>query len=188
MDEWRRFLVEKMEPLNKFQVPFFIYQLDLNKQLQILNIFTCNKKNLEKKDPVSDVYTDFFASKNYLPDVIEILQEELADLYLLAGFRNPIISQVWMQQYTKGCFMTPHNHGMTGFSAIYYIKFDPEEHEATRFISPVSDFINGDNHEFRPEVNKGTLIFFPSMLMHYVRPNQSDKPRAILSFNIDERL
>ena len=188
MDEWRRFLVEKMEPLNKFQVPFFIYQLDLNKQLQILNIFTCNKKNLEKKDPVSDVYTDFFASKNYLPDVIEILQEELADLYLLAGFRNPIISQVWMQQYTKGCFMTPHNHGMTGFSAIYYIKFDPEEHEATRFISPVSDFVNGDNHEFRPEVNKGTLIFFPSMLMHYVRPNQSDKPRAILSFNIDERL
>ena len=177
-----------MEPLNKFQVPFFIYQLDLNKQLQILNIFTCNKKNLEKKDPVSDVYTDFFASKNYLPDVIEILQEELADLYLLAGFRNPIISQVWMQQYTKGCFMTPHNHGMTGFSAIYYIKFDPEEHEATRFISPVSDFVNGDNHEFRPEVNKGTLIFFPSMLMHYVRPNQSDKPRAILSFNIDERL
>jgi len=177
-----------MEPLNKFQVPFFIYQLDLNKQLQILNIFTCNKKNLEKKDPVSDVYTDFFASKNYLPDVIEILQEELADLYLLAGFRNPIISQVWMQQYTKGCFMTPHNHGMTGFSAIYYIKFDSEEHEATRFISPVSDFINGDNHEFRPEVNKGTLIFFPSMLMHYARPNQSDKPRAILSFNIDERL
>ena len=177
-----------MEPLTKFQVPFFIHQLDLNKQLQILNIFTCNEKNLEKKDPVSDVYTDFFASKNYLSDVVEILQEELADLYCSAGFCNPIISQVWMQQYTKGCFMTPHNHGMTGFSAIYYIKFDPEEHEATRFISPVSDFINGDNHEFRPEVNKGTLIFFPSMLMHYVRPTQSDKPRAILSFNIDERL
>ena len=177
-----------MEPLTRFQVPFFIHQLDLNKQLQILNIFTCNEKNLEKKDPVSDVYTDFFASKNYLSDVVEILQEELADLYCSAGFCNPIISQVWMQQYTKGCFMTPHNHGMTGFSAIYYIKFDPEEHEATRFISPVSDFINGDNHEFRPEVNKGTLIFFPSMLMHYVRPTQSDKPRAILSFNIDERL
>jgi len=177
-----------MEPLTRFQVPFFINQLDLNKQLQILNIFTCNEKNLEKKDPVSDVYTDFFASKNYLSDVVEILQEELADLYCSAGFRNPMISQVWMQQYTKGCFMTPHNHGMTGFSAIYYIKFDPEEHEATRFISPVSDFINGDNHEFRPEVNKGTLIFFPSMLMHYVRPTQSDKPRAILSFNIDERL
>ena len=177
-----------MEPLTRFQVPFFINQLDLNKQLQILNIFTCNEKNLEKKDPVSDVYTDFFASKNYLSDVVEILQEELADLYCSAGFCNPKISQVWMQQYTKGCFMTPHNHGMTGFSAIYYIKFDPEEHEATRFISPVSDFINGDNHEFRPEVNKGTLIFFPSMLMHYVRPTQSDKPRAILSFNIDERL
>ena len=177
-----------MEPLRKFEVPFFIHQLDLNKQLQILNIFTCNEKNLEKKDPVSDVYTDFFASKNYLSDVVEILQEELADLYCSAGFCNPIISQVWMQQYTKGCFMTPHNHGMTGFSAIYYIKFDPEEHEATRFIAPVSDFINGDNHEFRPEVNKGTLIFFPSMLMHYVRPTQSDKPRAILSFNIDERL
>ena len=177
-----------MEPLRKFEVPFFIHQLDLNKQLQILNIFTCNEKNLEKKDPVSDVYTDFFASKNYLPDVVEILREELADLYLSAGFRNPIISQSWMQQYTKGCFMTPHNHGMTGFSAVYYIKFDPIEHESTRFIAPLNNFITGDNLEYKPEVNQGTLIFFPSMLMHYVRPTQSDKPRAILSFNIDERL
>ena len=177
-----------MEPLNKFQVPFFIHQLDLNKRLQILNIFTCNEKNLEKKDPVSDVYTDFFSSKTYLSDVINILQEELEDLYLSAGFRNPIISNVWMQQYTKGCFMTPHNHGMTGFSAVYYIKFDPIEHESTRFIAPLNNFITGDNLEYKPEVNQGTLIFFPSMLMHYVRPNQSDKPRAILSFNIDERL
>ena len=177
-----------MEPLRKFEVPFFIHQLDLNKQLQILNIFTCNEKNLEKKDPVSDVYTDFFASKNYLPDVVEILREELADLYLSAGFRNPIISQAWMQQYTKGCFMTPHNHGMTGFSAVYYIKFDPIEHESTRFIAPLNNFITGDNLEYKPEVNQGTLIFFPSMLMHYVRPTQSEKPRAILSFNIDERM
>lgn len=177
-----------MEPLRKFEVPFFFYQLDLNKQLQILNIFTCNEKNLKQKDPVSDVYTDFFASKNYLPDVVEILREELADLYPSAGFRNPIISQAWMQQYTKGCFMTPHNHGMTGFSAVYYIKFDPIEHESTRFIAPLNDFITGDNLEYKPEVNKGTLIFFPSMLMHYVKPTQSDKPRAILSFNIDERL
>ena len=177
-----------MEPLNKFQVPFFIHQLDLNKQLQILNIFTCNKKNLEKKDPVSDVYTDFFSKRNYTADVISILRDELEELYSTTGFFSPSVSEVWIQQYTRGCFMTPHNHGTTGFSAVYYIKFDPEEHEATRFISPLNNFVTGDNYEYKPEVDKGTLIFFPSVLMHYVRPTQSDKPRAILSFNIDDRL
>ena len=78
-----------MEPLNKFQVPFFIHQLDLNKQLQILNIFTCNKKNLEKKDPVSDVYTDFFSKRNYTADVISILRDELEELYSTTGFFSP---------------------------------------------------------------------------------------------------
>ncbi len=177
-----------MNILNKFSVPFILTELSKDKQNKIYDLFLNQEKYLRDDDPHSKVYTDFFIpkNKNYIEDIVSILREDLYKFYSQVGFRNPIISQAWMQQYTQGCFMTPHNHGTTGYSAIYYIRFNPKEHESTRFISPIHDFITGDNNEYKPVVNQGTLLFFPSFLMHYAVPNSSTELRAILSFNIIE--
>ncbi len=175
-----------MECISKFNIPFISTELSKDNQNKIYDIFQNQEKNLKMDDIHSEVYTDFFINKDYTLDVISILKEDLYNFYSQVGFRNPSISQAWMQQYTKGCFMTPHNHGTTGFSSVYYIKFNPKQHEATRFISPLNNFITGDNLEYKPKVDQGTLLFFPSILMHYALPNKSEEPRAILSFNIDE--
>jgi len=176
-----------MNILNKFSVPFILTEVSKDRQDKIYDLFLNQEKYLRKDDPHSKVYTDFFViHKNYIEDIGLILKEDLYKFYRQVGFRNPIITQAWMQQYTKGCFMTPHNHGTTGYSAIYYIRFNPKEHESTRFISPINNFLTGDNHEYKPVVNQGTLLFFPSVLMHYALPNSSTELRAVLSFNIIE--
>ena len=36
-----------------------------------------------------------------------------------------------------------------------------------------------------PGIREGSLIFFPSYVLHYTAPNQSDVDRIILSFNVN---
>jgi hypothetical protein len=38
---------------------------------------------------------------------------------------------------------------------------------------------------FTPEVTEGTIIFFPSNVLHQTLPSTSDKPRKIVSFNLE---
>ena len=93
-----------MNILNKFSVPFFCTDVQKDKQDQIYDLFLNQEKYLRKDDPHSVVYTDFFIpkDKNYIDNIGSILGEDLSIFTRQVGFRNPIISQAWMQQYTKG--------------------------------------------------------------------------------------
>ncbi len=177
-----------MKHIKQFEIPFVQSEVIdwKEKKNDLLKAFASVKNNLKLgADPVSHVYTDYFSNGTYHPDPRLVLRQELNYFYSRIDLRNPIITGVWMQRYTKNCFMAPHNHGATGYSCICFVKFNPEEHTATRFMAPFPDLVTGDNIEFVPSVKEGTIIFFPSALMHYALPNTSTEERVILSMNID---
>lgn len=55
----------------------------------------------------------------------------------------------------------------------------------THFIAPYHDFTTGSQQLFVPEgIKEGSLILFPSALLHFTAPSYSDEERIILSFNL----
>jgi hypothetical protein len=94
------------------------------------------------------------------------------------------VKSLWCQKYSNGEYHGAHNHGPTGFSAIFYAQLH-EDHTATTFISPVHDYVNGNSVDITPKVSEGDIIFFPSLILHYSNPVFGEKERIIFSFNID---
>ena len=66
-----------------------------------------------------------------------------------------------------------------------YIDFDPLVHNSTVFVSPFNHFIEGMQLCYIAQsVKEGDLVLFPSFLLHYTQPNESDKKRTVASFNM----
>ena len=92
---------------------------------------------------------------------------------------------MWFERSFESNYHGAHNHGSLGFSAVLFVEFDPLEHKPTRLIAPFNGFYSGGLIEHRPEgVNEGTLLIWPSILLHDIEPNRSKKRRTIISFNI----
>ena len=94
------------------------------------------------------------------------------------------LRDLWAQRYYKQDGMACHTHGTSSFSGVLYAEFDPNEHQATKFMAPFNNFITDRNLYLTPPVIEGSIILFPSMLPHFAEPNKSFKPRTIFSFNL----
>jgi len=130
------------------------------------------------------------------------IDEALADYLRHCGIEYPIRRdiQAWANVNRLGDYHVPHNHGWSYLSGTYYvvvpdggaaadgsgmdpgaITFSDPRHGAHRHsIAP------GPNartrHTFHPR--PGTLLMWPSSLIHYVHPNHGDDVRISISFNI----
>lgn len=167
-----------------FHIKLFKYKLDnWNFKKQKLNEII-NKIEFYK-DKNSNLLTNY-GSNNYEPDVIQILKDDIIKFFIEAKLYNPYISSLWFQQYNKEQCHTTHNHGALGYSSVLYINYKKDEHTATRFLSPYYS-ITGETITYIPEVEEGTILFFPSMINHYTLPNNSNLTRSILSINIKEQ-
>lgn len=116
-----------------------------------------------------------------------IFQEEISYMKKSFGFNDCLIKQSWFQEQTNNMFHPMHHHcGIDMMmSSICYIEYDSSEHTATQFISPYMDSLSSSYLNFTPEVSEGTIIFFPSNILHQSLPSTSDKPRKIVSFNLE---
>ena len=137
------------------------------------------------------IKTDYYSRQNtelairHNQKIEEILKEEINIFCNHFGFCYHKISMSWFQTASKGNYHGIHNHGSVGYSSVCFIDYDCENHTPTQFISPFHNFITGDFLEYSPKVKEGSIIFFPSTILHYTEPNNSDVERTILSFNID---
>ena len=176
-----------------FNIPFFKYDIDnwQEKKQKLLEICsTIDFKNQETKTrnnigvSADNLYTDYGYDNSYKDKVVDILKDELTKFKSDAKLGNIKVNSAWFQQYYKSQFHSPHSHGALGYSTVIYIKFNKKKHQPTIFIAPFND-PRGNLVEYAPEVDEGNIIFFPSMLTHYVLPNKSSDIRIILSFNIE---
>ena len=167
-----------MTVVNMFSVPLIHYE--------IANWHIAKKKILdalpeecpEHADPQDEgLFTDFFltsaAGVTEMPDysetVIDIIEPYLADFF---GGTEVQLTDMWYKKYSKGVRHSFHNHGHSGWSSIIYVEFDPEKHQATRFMSPFNNIWNGNIEMYTPPVNEGTMIIFPSTIAHEAPANK----------------
>ena len=180
--------------INMFYVPLILIQCEewYKKKKKIEEIYE-RQKNYIVSNNGDDCNTDFFFTqkntelnwKNQIPD---IFSKELSVFKNQLKFNTSVdflIEDSWFEISNYGDCHTAHSHGTIGYSAVCYIDYDMKLHTSTIFISPFKDFLNGKDLLFAPEdVQEGSLLFFPSSILHYTRPNRSEIPRKILSFNL----
>ena len=170
-----------MQEYHPFWVPFWKIKVSnwLIKKKKLLNLVDWD--NPECK--IEKHFTDYYSESDYIKEFSDIL---LYELELFAknfpeGFK---IKEVWAQRYTGYHFMNPHTHGPRGFSAVLYAEFNPKVHKPTTFYSPFNGFINGEPLEHAPEMNEGEMIIFPSSVLHFAEPSNSEEQRTIFSWNM----
>jgi hypothetical protein len=91
-------------------------------------------------------------------------------------------STIWTQITNKSNMHHPHSHGERGYSFVWYIDVDPEVHEPTYYLNPSPPY-----DYFKPELEKGKLLIWPSHVLHYQPPSNSDVDRYIISGNLKIR-
>tara|TARA_B100000575_G_C22729867_1_gene437766 strand:+ start:77 stop:604 length:528 start_codon:yes stop_codon:yes gene_type:complete len=167
-----------------FKIPIYTYKVEnwIHKKSLLLDI--CYDANFYL-DEKTNVYTDYGKNDDYKFNVSNILESDISRFHDDIELNSVYVTDLWFQKYNLNQFHTIHNHGALGYSSILFLKYDKNVHKPTRFVSP---FMNakGETDTYVPDVDEGTIIFFPSMVNHYTIPNQTRKTRIILSFNIKE--
>ena len=162
-------------------IPFYHYKVSnwKKKKEQLLDFVS----NLSFKyfDQIADLYTTYGDQTSSIP--LKILEDDILKFTTEVKYSGEINAEIWFQKYYENQFHSPHNHGAIGYSAVLYINFDKRIHEGTRFLAPFND-PDGNHIEFVPDVDEGSLIFFPSYLYHYTLPNKSDTIRIVMSVNL----
>ena len=99
----------------------------------------------------------------------------------------------WMNANSLGSYNAPHTHPMAHWSGVYYVSLPKTESKYSgmvEFHDPRTDLPNwrilggrafARKRQVRP--NAGELIIFPSYLLHWVYPNESDGERVSIAFN-----
>ncbi len=173
-----------MDFIKEFTIPFYKIQIDnwYTKKQKLLEICNSSKLNYADNED-SKVYTTYKSGNNFAEPVLKILQDDLNKFSEEVGPKYSLMN-AWFQRYVEGNYHGPHNHGDGGYSSVCFIEYDENEHNPPTFICPFKS-VEGSTIEYTPKnVVEGTIIFFPSMIFHYVLPTTSDKIRTIMSMNI----
>ena len=99
----------------------------------------------------------------------------------------------WMNMNPVQGFNAPHTHPGAHWSGVYYVNQPPTESESAgmiEFMAPRTDLPNWRileasafrlKKKLRPQA--GEIVLFPSYLLHWVYPNESDEERVTIAFN-----
>jgi uncharacterized protein (TIGR02466 family) len=99
----------------------------------------------------------------------------------------------WMNINPPGGYNAPHTHPGAHWSGVYYVAQPEAETESSgkvEFLDPRTDLPNwrllkapsfSAKKTIRPE--PGELILFPSYLVHWVYPNDTEENRVSIAFN-----
>ena len=97
----------------------------------------------------------------------------------------------WLNLYKKGYFQEIHDHSGHDISYVFFANDGIDfgklffiDRNSCNFSEEYEDLISySDTHE--PLVRKGDIIFFPSHVLHGVRPHKNNEIRKTLSFNFN---
>lgn len=151
-------------------------------------LLTQMRKEVEEKITYHEedsVKTNFHIDNaSLIEQVSEVFKEEISICKQSFDAHHVCVRQAWFELAEKGDWHEPHTHGATGYSSVCFIDYNPEVHTATKFISPFPNLADGSMMGHQPRVQEGSIIFFPSSILHYTDPNLSGEPRFIISFNL----
>lgn len=139
-----------------------------------------------ERNSLAQFETDRHSNGNrYVNDFCRIFGDELNRFGMEMGLTRLRIGAIWAVRYERGDYHSVHNHRSTGYSGILYMDYDEAEHTPSIHVSPWNNPITDMTELSAPPVREGTFIFVPSSVLHYTRPNESDKLRQIIAFDME---
>ena len=159
-------LFEYEIPHWKFRKPQVLKTVEDNKSMLI---------EVPGRTKISD--TNFYTSKNFPYDnnMESVIAEFLQFFNRTKGYTGQWHGHCWHQVYKRGDWHGWHTHPHTNMSSV--INIQCQEGQGTVFkVGEV---------EYQYPSREGTIISFPSSLLHCTLPHESDEPRIIASFNWD---
>jgi len=134
---------------------------------------------IEKQDEFSQNIGNVFEEE------LSLIYDKMIKPYDSLSSRKLKVESAWFQNQNNGTSHSIHTHGSIGLSAVCYVKYNKKYHTPTVFVSSIFNSIRNMNMEWSPkECTEGTMVIFPSNILHYTHPNMSDISRVILSFNL----
>ena len=113
--------------------------------------------------------------------------------FLKIGEQEIKITGCWANLYAPGAAHRAHSHPNNYLSAVYYVRTWPgadtinfhDPRSQTGVIRPpVTELTAANTDQVVVRVKDGTLLVFPSYLVHSVDANASGESRASVSFNL----
>ena len=161
------------------------------KELRQMDILVSEDEEVELEySHTPPMETDYFASQTeegweakmdyWGPFCEKYLKPLVTDVTEKEDCGELALDDVWTQ-ITSG-FMQhhPHDHGDVGYSFVWYIDVDPSVHQGTLYYDPN----NSKDNQYQTEVQVGKVCIWPSWLLHYQPPSNSDIKRYIISGNL----
>lgn len=106
-----------------------------------------------------------------------------------------VVDIAWVNVYRKGDYIVPHAHTRSTVSLVYFLAEgdpDPEDGNAGRFAfvdARLADCCLIEEgrmtNPLMPNTPPGTMLLFPSELVHAVNPYSGESPRITASWNIN---
>jgi len=113
--------------------------------------------------------------------------------FLKIGYNAIEITACWANINASGASHATHSHPNNFLSGIYYVhthpgadsvNFHDPRPQAGVIRPPVTELTSQNTDQVVVTVSDGMLLMFPSYLAHSVAPNESDKLRISISFNM----
>lgn len=103
-----------------------------------------------------------------------------------------LVPDGWINVNPTMAYNTPHEHPGCFWSGVYYVQMPANAGEGSHieFLSPhevlphngsIKAAITANKRRIRPSA--GTVLIFPSQLVHWVPPNESKEERITVAFN-----
>jgi hypothetical protein len=115
----------------------------------------------------------------------------------LFNTQNAVVDYCWANVYREGDFVMPHSHRRCTASLVYCLAEgdeDPDDPLAGKFciIDPrLPDCCKQEPHRMTtpayPGFKAGTMLIFPSEIVHFVVPYHGKAPRITMSWNMAEK-
>ena len=155
------------------------------KREKLLDVFEQHCE--DRIENIGEQWTDYHKDSRYHYLIENILFEDIDLAIKELGFKGktPRVDTAWYQIYNAGQHHAVHNHGFGGISFVVFVDYDSKKHLPTTFVAPFTSMSDGNVLEYEPEgVKEGSMILFPSALMHYAPTNQNEEDRIVLAGNI----
>ncbi|NBW15932.1 MAG: hypothetical protein EBR82_48905 [Caulobacteraceae bacterium] len=168
-----------------FEVPIINLKIDnwQHKKEKLIEVLRLVNSTINQQ---GTIYTDYFSDQqqySYIKNIEDIFSDEISTICTL--LKQPMyVNNCWFEVAKLNNYHGIHNHGSVGYSAVCYMQYKKELHSSIRLVSPFYNFLTGDCIDYSPEISEGSLICFPSAVLHYTEPNLSDVDRIVVSFNL----
>ena len=95
----------------------------------------------------------------------------------------------WFNINNKGDSNKPHDHGVVGLSGVLFITDAPglilHSINKESLLKSLLKLIPSIGNHYLINGKPGEIVIFPSTIMHWVEPNNSDSARITYAFNIE---